>query len=115
VSAGRAGDPEAVVQEYFARVRAGGDGVADLFHDDGRLVGLGAVVEGRAAITAFYAGAVEDARPAPRLLGPLLVNGDRVAAEIAIGLADGSELHVCDLFEVTDGRIRSLTYFVADH
>lgn len=107
--------PEEVVHAYFACMRSGGAGVADLFHEHGRLVGLGAVVEGCAAIATFYAGAVEGARPAPRLLGPLLVAGERVVAEIAIGLADGTELHVCDLFEVADGRIRSLTYFVAEH
>ena len=108
-------DPEVVVGEYFHRMHTGGGRVADLFHDDARLVGLGTVVVGRPAIDEFYARAVAEGRPSPRLLGPLLLGDGRVAAEIAIGLADGSELHVCDLFEVADGRIRSLTYFVADH
>lgn len=107
--------PAAVVGEYFARMQAGGAGVADLFHADARLVGLGTVVEGRPAIDEFYARAVAEGRPAPRLLAPLLAGDGRVAAEIAIGLADGSELHVCDLFEVVAGRIRTLTYFLADH
>jgi hypothetical protein len=36
--------PVAVVEAYFACMRAGDEGVADLFHEDARLVGLGTVV-----------------------------------------------------------------------
>jgi hypothetical protein len=36
-------------------------------------------------------------------------------AEIEISLATGEVLHVVDLFVVEGDRIRSLTYFVADH
>ena len=39
---------------------------------------------------------------------------NRVAAEIAIALADASTMHVLDLFEIRDSRIHRLTYFVAD-
>jgi len=42
------------------------------------------------------------------------VSGNRVAAEIRISLADGTSLHVVDLFVVDCGLIRLLTYFVAD-
>lgn len=52
--------------------------------------------------------------PAPALVGDLLVSGNRVAAEIRISLADGTSLHVVDLFVVDCGLIRLLTYFVAD-
>ena len=47
--------------------------------------------------------------------GDLLVSGSRVAAEIRIQLADGTSMHVVDLFHVEDELIRTLTYFVADH
>ena len=108
-------DPRSVVLEYFRRVKAADPSLADLFHEDARLVGLGTVTEGRAAIAAFYAGATDRAAPSPRLLAPLLVDGPRVAAEIAIDLADGARLHVMDLFEIHDGLVASLTYFVAEH
>ena len=104
-----------VVERYFACMRDGGRSVADLFHDDARLIGLGSVVEGRDAIEAFYGASVDASSPQPRLLGPLLVDGGRVAAEIEIALASGDVLHVVDLFEVDDDRIRSLTYFLSDH
>ena len=107
--------PAEVVERYFACMRAGGDSVASLFHDDARLVGLGSVVEGRDAIDAFYGASIDASRPQPRLLGPLLVDGSRVAAEIEIALSTGDVLHVVDLFVVDGDRIRSLTYFLADH
>ncbi len=110
-----ASGPAAVVEAYFACMRAGDEGVADLFHDDARLVGLGTVVAGRDAIRSFYAESIRRAGPAPRLVAPFLVEGPRVGAEILIDLNDGSTLHVLDLFVVEDGLIRSLTYFVADH
>lgn len=107
--------PAEVVEQYFACMRSGGRSVADLFHDDARLVGLGTVVEGRAAIDAFYGASIDASSPQPRLLGPMLVDGGRVAAEIEIALSTGDSLHVLDLFEVEGDRIRSLTYFLSDH
>lgn len=104
-----------VVESYFSCMRAGDRSVADLFHDDARLVGLGTVVRGRPAIDEFYAQSIDQGRPQPRLIGALLIEGDRVGAELVIELADDSSLHVLDLFEIERGRIRSLTYFVADH
>jgi hypothetical protein len=103
-----------VVQRYFAAILAGDDRVAELFHADAELVGLGAVVRGRPAIDDFYAASIAAARPTPRLLGPCLVEGHRVAAEIAIDLLDAPSLHVLDLFEIDGDRIQRLTYFVAD-
>jgi hypothetical protein len=105
----------AVVEAYFTRMRAGDVRVAELFHDDAQLVGLGTVVSGRAAIATFYEQAIRNASPAPRPVGPLLVGDGRVAAELYIDLADGTTMHVVDVFVVDDDRIRSLTYFVADH
>ena len=112
---GSADDPGSVVHEYFRRVTDADPSLADLFHEDARLVGLGTVTEGRGAIAAFYAAATERGAPSPHLVAPLLVDGGRVGAEIAIDLVDGSRIHVMDLFEIEHGRIRSLTYFVADH
>lgn len=107
--------PAEVVERYFSCMREGGATVSDLFHDDARLVGLGSIVEGRDAIASFYGASIDASSPQPRLLGPLLVDGGRVAAEIEIALSTGDALHVVDLFEVDGDRIRSLTYFIADH
>ena len=119
----------AVVERYFACMRAGDVAVAELFHLDARLIGLGRIVDGRAAIAQFYAASIALARPQPRLLGPWLVAGERVAvelmveivnrdraaAELGVDVAATPPMHVMDLFVVADGLIRSLTYFVADH
>jgi SnoaL-like domain len=106
-------DPVAVALEYFRRMQTG-EPVAELFTDDGELVGLGARVVGRDAIRAFYATARADAAPRPE---PLAVasDGDRVLAEAYIHLADGTRMHVVDGFEIRGDAIRSLTYFVADY
>jgi hypothetical protein len=107
--------PEQTVRAYFDRILAGDPSVADIFHDDGALVGLGRVTSGKRAIRAFYENSIRQASPRPEQVGDLLSAGPRVAAEIRIALANGSFLHVVDLFVVEDGLIRSLTYFVADH
>lgn len=105
---------EEVVDRYFARMRAQDLDVVDLFHDDAVLLGLGRRVMGREAIRAFYAEAMETGGPQPRLAGPLMSDGGRVAAEIYIDLSGGSTVHVVDMFHVEDGRIRLLNYFTAD-
>jgi len=107
--------PENVVTEYFRRVADGDLEVASLFSEDASLIGLGAIVSGRGAIAAFYRDSIERGSPMPELIGPLLVEGSRVAGEIRISLADGSALHVVDLFVVNHGLIDSLTYFISDH
>jgi hypothetical protein len=89
--------------------------VADLFHEDASLIGLGRVTSGKAAIREFYESTIQRAGPSPTVIGDLLVSGPRVAAEIDISLSDTTSVHVVDLFVVEDGLIRSLTYFVADH
>jgi hypothetical protein len=108
-------DPSTVAEAYFACMKRGDVGVAELFHDDARLIGLGGEKVGRAAILDFYRGVIERAGPSPRLLGTMLVAGGRVAAEIEIQLTGGASVHAVDLFEIDDGRIRSLTYFIASH
>lgn len=106
--------PEQVVEAYFSRMREHDLEVVDLFHEDAVLLGLGMCVSGRAAIAAFYATAIEGGGPQPRSAGPLMTDGQRVAAEIYIDLSNGATLHVVDVFHVEDGRIRLLNYFVAD-
>jgi len=103
-----------VVERYFTCMRAGDLAVADLFADDAVLLGLGRRTQGREAIRAFYSASIATGGPQPRSAGSLLSDGERVAAEIYIDLADGSTMHVVDLFRVEQGRIRSLHYFVAD-
>ena len=108
-------DPEAVVTEYFARVRARDASVAELFHDDAKLIGLGTERSGKQAIREFYAGVIERAGPTPSVVGALLVGGSRVAAEILIRLENDATVHAIDLFVVEGGRIRSVTYFLCAH
>ncbi len=108
-------DPIAVVEEYFARVRAGDRGVALLFHEQATIRGLGMSVSGRPNIAAFYDETMDQKRPAPKLLHPMTIDGPRVIAELRIAVADGPPVHVLDLFEVEQGSIRSLTYFMAEY
>jgi hypothetical protein len=71
-------------------------------------------VVGKAAIADFYAHAQQTAaaRPEPLLV---LARDDRVMAEARIHLADGTVLHVVDIFEVSGDRIRKMIYFTADY
>jgi hypothetical protein len=103
------------VRTYFGRILAGDPSVADVFHEEAKLIGLGQITSGRPAIRAFYEESIRRSSPQPELIGELLAAGSRVAAEIRIALADGTEMHVVDLFVVEGGEIRSLTYFVANH
>jgi len=108
-------DPASVATEYFSRMRAADESVVELFHDDAALIGLGTTRAGKDAIREFYQGVIERAGPTPRLAGPLLVDGPRVAAEVYIELSDDVSVHAVDIFVVEDGRIRSLSYFLCAH
>ena len=108
-------EAEKLARSYFDRIRSRDPAVADLFHEDGSIIGLGGVKSGRETIREFYKASIEAASPTPALVGEILVNGSRATAEINIALADGSNVHAMDLFVVEDGLIRSLTYFIADH
>jgi hypothetical protein len=103
-----------LVHEYFRRVHAGRDDVAELFSPDGQLVGLGTVIAGRGAIAEFYANVIANAGPSPELMGPLMVGEASVAAEITVRVEGAPAVHVIDLFELAGGHIERLTYFVAD-
>lgn len=107
-------EPVDVVKAYFERMRARDTRVFELFHEDASLLGLGTRRTGREAIREFYRNVIEQAGPLPTLAGPLLASGSRVAAEIHIALPS-TTIHAMDLFVVEDGRIRSLTYFIASH
>lgn len=107
-------DPAAVVEAYFEHMRARDTRVIDLFHEDASLLGLGTRRSGREAIREFYRNVIEQAGPVPTLAGPLLASGSRVAAEIYIALPS-TTIHAMDLFVVEEGRIRSLSYFLASH
>jgi hypothetical protein len=98
------------VREVFARVRDGDVGVADLYAEDGVIVfGDGARAEGRDAIRAFYARAIEGIRPQP------LVEAILEAPPLYVALVDvpGTDVHhrALDLFEVDDTGIRRLEIF----
>ena len=98
------------VREVFARVRNGDLSVADLYADDGVIVyGDGARAEGRDAIRAFYARAIEGIRPEPRVETIL------EAPPLYVALVDvpGTDVHhrALDLFEVDDAGIRRLEIF----
>lgn len=108
-------DPASVVAEYFARIRARDIGVVDLFHDDASLNGLGARRTGRATILKFYRNVFNSVGPVPREAATALSAGSRVVAEIYIERPGDSTVHAVDLFDVSGGRIRSLTYFIADY
>ena len=108
-------DARAVALEYFSRVRAGGEDIADLFHADAELLGLGRRVSGREEIRSFYREAVAGPRPSPSEPVALLGDASRAFAEIHIGLSDGTTIHAVDVFAVDGGLIRSLTYFIAEY
>jgi hypothetical protein len=108
-------DPESIAREYFSRMRAADLGVVELFHDDATLEGLGQLTRGKDAIRSFYSGAIESGGPQPSEPVSLLADATKVAAEVNIELRDGSTVHAIDLFEIEAGRIRKLTYFIADH
>lgn len=115
MSQGAPKDAERVVREYFDRVTRRDPELAGVFHEDACLIGLGGTRSGLPAIREFYEGIIRGVGPTPSIVGDLLISGSRVAAEIEIALGDGGFAHAVDLFVVEQGRIRSLTYFVADH
>ncbi len=106
--------PEDVVRAYFQRMLDRDPSIVELFADDAVLLGLGDRVEGRPAIDEFYAYAQTDAAAKPTVVTLCSVGG-RVLAEIDIEVAGGGRVHVVDAFDVEDGKITSVTYFLADY
>ncbi len=107
-------NPMQIAERYFSCMKAGDLAVVDLFHDDAILQGLGMKQQGREQIEAFYSAIIAGARPSPSPAGPMVNQGNRVMAEIEIGLANGVKVYAIDVFVVEEGRIRSLTYYTAD-
>jgi hypothetical protein len=105
--------PEEVARTYFARMRDG-ERVDEMFAADAVIRGFGNHVRGNAAIAEIYAGVQEAATPQPEIVEIVAV-GDRAFGEVHVALADGTFLHVIDVFEVVGGLITSLTYFNADY
>ncbi len=108
-------EPESIAREYFSRMRNGDIGVLELFHENAVLLGLGARTSGKDAILEFYRKGIEEGGPQPSEPMTLFSDDSKVIAEVNIHLRDGSVVHAVDLFEIDDGRIRKLTYFIADH
>jgi hypothetical protein len=106
--------PSSVVREYFARMQAADISVVNLFLEDAELIGLGTRVSGSEAIHEFYDSTIRDSKPVPELR-TLAEDGDVVFAEIMISVPGISPIHVVDRFEIRDGKIHSLTYFVAEY
>ena len=98
----------AVVDAYFAAIRAkDADALGALFTDTADLVTVAGTFTGPAAIAGFYrdlAFQVEDLWPEP---GPLIVDGERVAVEIALRM-NGKVSLVGDFFTLRNGRIERL-------
>lgn len=108
-------DPVSITEMYFEYIRAGDLKVIDLFHDDAELKGLGMLTSGKDEIRNFYQGVIDNAGPSPTELDPKLLKGNRVFAEIMINLSGDMQIHAIDVFEIIEGRIKSLTYFTADY
>ena len=103
-----------VVGSYFAAIGPRDvEAIRDVFHDRCRPLaarGLG-VTAGRDAIAAFYRDAAfqfADLEPRP---GPLVVDGNRVAVEIALRM-NGTTTAVADVFEVDADGIRRLAVYL---
>lgn len=105
--------PEEIAHRYFMRMREGSP-VTDLFAEDAELRGLGNRVVGHAAIAEFYGRAQDEMAPRPEPVA-VAASGNRALAEVRILLADGTVMHVVDIFEVKDDLIKALTYFVSDY
>jgi ketosteroid isomerase-like protein len=98
----------AVVDAYFAAIRAkDADALGALFTENADLVTVAGTFTGPAAIAGFYrdlAFQVEDLWPEP---GPLIVDGEHVAVEIALRM-NGKVSLVGDFFTLRNGRIERL-------
>ena len=105
--------PEEIARSYFARMRAG-QRVDDMFTDDAELRGFGNRVTGKVAIAEMYAGVQATATPQPEIV-TIITAGNRAFGEVEVALADGTSLHVVDVFDIEGDLIKSLTYFNADY
>ena len=91
-----------------------GERVDDMFAEDAEIRGFGNHVRGKAAIAEIYAGVQDNATPQPEIV-EIVTAGNRAFGEVQVALADGTFLHVVDVFEVEHDLITSLTYFNGDY
>lgn len=105
--------PAEAVRGYFDAVLGkDADALEALFAEDAELDVIVAKRTGNTAIAAFYREMFTTGAPQPEP-GPLLVDGDRVAVEMAVRY-QGKDLRIADFFTVTDeGRIARLVAYQA--
>jgi hypothetical protein len=107
-------DPSAVVDAYFANVRAHDPGaVRALFTDDAELRTGGRLFVGAAAIGDFYTAALDGSDLAPQA-GEYLVVGQQIAVEIT-ARSNGNLRAVADFFTLEAGKIRRLSTYSAPY
>lgn len=100
-----------LVRDYFDAIRArDADALEQLFTDDAELVSAAGTFRGPGAIAGFYrdlAFLVDDLEPRD---GPLVVDADRIAVEIALRMG-GADHAVADFFTIRDGLISRLVIY----
>jgi len=98
------------VREFFARVRNGDAGVADLYAADALLTYPGGGrIQGREAIRRFYEQTIATVHPQPQVEAILEAPPFYVAI-LDVSTTEGRR-RVLDLFELDDGGIRRLEVF----
>jgi len=97
------------VRAVFARVKAGDNGVADLYAEDGVVKAGGHEVQGREAIRAFYQATIDKIHPQPEVQ-EVLQSGDLFIAVVHVP-TDHGDMDAIDLFELGDDGIVSLEIF----
>jgi ketosteroid isomerase-like protein len=103
-------DAVELAQAYFDAVRSRDAGaLRALFADDGVVVSGGVTHVGPAAIAEWYETQAFLIEPEP-MLGPFIVDGDRVAVEIDLQTSIGRML-VCDVIETRAGRIERVAIY----
>ena len=98
------------VREVFARVRKGEDRVADLYAEDGVVLG-GSRIEGREAIREFYRKTIASIHPQPEVHVVLEAPGSDFYAAIIEADTDLGHAHALDLFRIDEEGIRQLEIF----
>ncbi|MEW2118929.1 SDR family NAD(P)-dependent oxidoreductase [Streptomyces sp. NPDC005474] len=105
--------PAEAARRYFdAVLRKDADALQALFAEDAEFDVPGTTLTGNTAIAAFYRELFTTSSPEPSP-GPLLVDGDRVAVQIALH-NQGQDFRMADFFTVTsEGRIARMVAYQA--
>ena len=101
-------EPEEIVRELFARVRAGDIAVADLYAEDGILDTGDAVCTGRDAIREYYARVLQSGIQ-PNVEA-LYRKPPYYAAQLRV-TTPGGAVRVRDVFQIEDGAVKTLRVF----